>query len=81
MSQAMMEALIDIIDWYASALGTFIQMHNAEKASHVLPNFSMDKLVMQEVSYHIMIGLSARLHAKKKETWPALPLWIGLYEI
>jgi len=66
MSQAMMEALIDIADWYASPLGTFILMYNAEKAPHVLPNFSMDKLVMQQVSYHILTGLSARLHMKKK---------------
>lgn len=76
-----MEALIDIAYWYASPLGTFIWMYNADKAPHVLPKFSMDKLVMQEVSYHISTGLSVRLHKKKKAPWPTLPLWIGLYDI
>ena len=69
MLQEIMEALIDIVDWYASPLGTFIR------------KFSMDKLVMQEVAYHISIRLSATLHRKKKAPWPALPLQIGLYEI
>ena len=76
-----MEALIDIEDWYASPLGTFIRMYIAEKLPHVLLKFSMDKLVMQEVSYHISIGFSARLHMKKKAPWPTLPFRIGLYEI
>ena len=66
MSQAAMEALIEIAGWYASPLGTFIWMYITEKPPHVLLKFSMDKLVMQEVSYHISIGLSARLHRKKK---------------
>lgn len=56
-------------------------MYNAKKAPHVLTKLSMDKLAMQEVPYHILTGLSARLHGKKKAHWPALPLWIGLYEI
>lgn len=76
-----MEALIDIAHWYASPLGTFIWMYNVKKALHILTKFSMDKLVMQEVSYHISIGLLDRLHRKKKAPWPALPLRIELYEI
>jgi len=39
MSQAAMEALIDIAYWYASPLGTFIRMYNVEKALHVSPVF------------------------------------------
>lgn len=81
MSQETMEALIDIANWYASSLGTFIRMYNMEKALHVLPKLYMDKLVMQEVSYHISTGLSARLQRKKKAPWPTLPLWTRLYEI
>jgi len=61
-----MEELLNIADWYASPEGTFIRMHTTEKALHVLSRFSMDKLVMQEVVYHIMTGLSARLHRKRK---------------
>lgn len=33
------------------------------------------------MSYHILTGLSARLHRKKKEPWPSLPLRIKLYDI
>ena len=66
MSKAKMEALIDIANWYASPLGTFIWMYSAMKPPHVLPKFSMDKLIMQEVSYHISTGLATRLHRKKK---------------
>jgi len=36
---------------------------------------------MQEVAYHISTGFLVRLHRKKKAPWPALPLWIWLYEI
>ena len=81
MSKARMEALIDIDDWYASLSNTFIRMYNVEKPLHVLRNFSLDKLIMQEVSYHIAKGLSTRLHWKKKAPWPNLPLQIELYEI
>ena len=41
-----MEALIGIVDWYASPSDTFIRMLSMEKTPHVLPNFSMDIIVM-----------------------------------
>lgn len=72
MSKAAMEALIFIEDWYASPSDTFIRMYNAEKPLHLLPKFDMDKLVMQEVSYHISPWLLAKLHWFKKAHWPAL---------
>lgn len=43
--------------------------------------FTIDKLVMQEVAYHISSGLSIGLHMKKKEPWPIIHLRIGLYAI
>ncbi len=81
MSKATMEALVNIAYWYSSPFVTFIRMYNTEKSLHVLLKFALDKLIMQEVSYHILAGLSARLHWKKKAPWPAFPLRIGLYEI
>lgn len=81
MLKATMEALIDIDDSYSSPSDTFKRMYNAEKPLHVLPKFALDKLVMQEVSYHISTGLSTRLNWKKKAHWPTLPLQIGLYNI
>jgi len=56
-------------------------MFSAKKPPHVLPKFALDVLVMLEVAYHISVGLTARLHRKKKAPWPTLPLQIGLYEI
>ena len=81
MSKEVTEALIDITDWYSSLFGTFIRMFSAEKPPHVLPNFPLDILVMQEVAYHITTILTARLDQKKKAHWLTLPLQIGLYEI
>jgi len=76
-----MESRTYIVDWYDSPFGTFIWMYNAKKPPHVLSKFAMDKLITQEVSYHISVGLSARMHRNKKEHWPTLLLWISLYEI
>lgn len=73
MSQEAMEALLNIANWYASLDGTFIKMYNVEKAPHVFPRFSIDKMVMKEVAYHISIGLSDGLHKKKKAPWLMLP--------
>ena len=56
-------------------------MFGGEKPLHVLPRYATNKLVMQEVSYHLATRLSATLHRKKKSPWPTLPLKIGLYEI
>ena len=56
-------------------------MLGGEKPLHDLPRFSMDKLVMQEVAYHISTWLPKILHRRKKAPWPTLPLWIGLYGI
>lgn len=81
MLEAAMEALTNIVDWYASSSSTFIEMYNVKRPPHVLTKFSMDKLVMDEVSYHISGGLSTRLHHKKKAPSTTIPLRIGLYEI
>lgn len=81
MSKEEMEPPIWIVDWYASPSDTFIRMFSTKKPMHVLPNFALDTLFMQEVTYLILEGLKARLHQKNKAPWPALPLWIGLYEI
>jgi len=81
MSQTSIELLLNIANCYTSLEGTFIKMYNMEKDLHVLSRFSTDKLVMQEVSYHISIGLSAGLHKKKKAPWLTLPMQIGFYTI
>lgn len=81
MSEVTMEVLLNIADWYTSPDGTFIRMQNTEKDLHLFSKFSIDKLVMQEVSYHFLKRLSARLHRKKKAPWLMIPFRIGLYAI
>jgi len=73
-----MEAIIDMANWYASRGGTFITMFSGEKPLHVLPIYATDKLIMQEVSYNLAIGLLVGLHRKKKSPWP-LFLYITNY--
>lgn len=76
-----MEAIVDITDWYASLGGTFIRVFGREKPLHVLPRYATNKLIMQEMSYHLATGLSPALHKKKKAPRPTIPLQIGLNEI
>lgn len=56
-------------------------MFGMEKPPHELPRFSIDKLIMKEVAYHISTVLSTRIHNRNKEPWPTLPLRTELYEI
>ncbi len=81
MSPKVMQELLNIAYWYASPGGTFIRIFGSEKPPHELPRFSTQKMVMQEVTYHISTGLSIGLHRRKKTPWPTLPLQIGLYKI
>jgi len=73
MSRGAVKVIIDIADWYASLDGTFIRVFGGEKPPHVLPRYATEKLIMQEVSYHLATRLSATLHSKKKAPWPTLP--------
>lgn len=81
MSQEVMEEILNIVYWYASPSGTFIKVFCGEKPPRVLPRYATEKLVMQEVAYHLSVGLSAGLHRKKKAPWPSFPLHIKSYEI
>lgn len=46
MSQEVMHALLNIVDWYASPSGTFIRMFGADNPPDELLRFATDKLVM-----------------------------------
>lgn len=64
-----MEVIVDIADWYASPDGTFIRVFGREKHMHFLQRYATDKLIMEEVSYHLATGLLATLHRRKKAPW------------
>jgi hypothetical protein len=60
--------------------GTYIRVYRATKYPHLLPWFVPNKLVLQEVAYQIVIhGVGGMLYRGKKEIWPPLPLYVGLY--
>ena len=81
MSQRAMDAIIEIADWYSSPGGTFLRVFSEEKPPYVLPRCATNKLVIQEVSYHLTKGLSVALHKKNKGPWPTLPMKKELYDI
>jgi len=81
MSREVMEVIVDIAYWFVSPSGTFIRFFGREKPLHILPWYAIDKLIMQEVSYHLATGFLVALHKKKKAPWPTLHLKIRLYEI
>lgn len=81
MSREVMDVIVNIVDWYASPGGTFIRVFGREKPLPILPRYSIDKQVMQEVPYHLATGLSARLHRKKRSSWHPLPFLVRLYKI
>jgi len=41
--------------WYALEKGTYIKIYGATKAPHLFPKFILDKLVLKEVSYHMLV--------------------------
>lgn len=57
MSEEVMKVLLGIENWYASPDDMFIQVFSADKPPHVLPKFSLDVLIIQEVTYYISVWL------------------------
>jgi len=78
MSHGAMEAVLEIIHWFASQDGNFLSLFCGQKSSHILPSYSIDKLVTQEFVYHLFTGLLTAFHRKKKSPWPTLPMQIRL---
>lgn len=66
MTQEVMEAITEIANQYASLGEKFIRLFDGEKRLHVLPRYANEKLVMQEVLYHLTTRLSEVLHKKNK---------------
>jgi hypothetical protein len=54
-------------DWYLLEYGTYIRIYGATKAPHLLPKFFLDKLVLQDIAYQMVIhGVGATLYRDKK---------------
>lgn len=76
-----MEEVSEIPNWFSSPNITFLGVFSIQKLLYLFPRYATDKIVMQEVSYHLSTRLSAALHRKKKAPWPTFLMQIGLYDI
>lgn len=52
-----MKEMLELANWFALLDGTFLRVFSCRKSPHLLLSYAIDKLVMQEVSYHISIRL------------------------
>ena len=69
-------------DWYKTPDGVYIRISGSTKASHWLPHFAPDTLLLQEISYQTYVnGVVASPHRNKKDLWPPSPLSIKFFKI
>jgi len=68
MSNEAMKIVEEVADFFVSHDGTYLRVFGCEKSTHLLPRHAPDKVVMQEVTYHLVIGPSLMLQIKKKAT-------------
>lgn len=66
MSCEAMETMAELVDWFASLDHIYLIVFGRQKSRHMLLRYAANKVVMQEVAYHLSIGLSRVLHRKKK---------------
>ena len=71
-------ARISIIgDWYVGEYFSYIRMWDSNTV-HLLPRIVPDKMVLQEISYQIVIdGVFPKLASSKRKCWPKFPLNLG----
>ena len=69
-----MEAISELANWFPLPDGTYLRVFGGNKPPHQLPRYANDKMIMEDVDYHISVGFSGVLQRKKKAPWPTLPL-------
>jgi hypothetical protein len=74
-------ALIKTIgDWFLLDHSTYIRIYGSMKYPHLLLWFMLDRLVLQEVSYQIVIhGVGGDIYQSNKAISPPFPLYISNY--
>ena len=69
-------------DWYMTPEGVYIRIYGSTKPPHSLPNFVLDTLLLQEISYQTYVNcVAASLHRNKKGLWPSFPLSTNVCKI
>ena len=66
MSHKAMSVVSEVVDWFTSRDGTHLKVFGFQKQSHLLLRYAINKIVIQQVAYHLVIGLSVMLQRKKK---------------
>jgi hypothetical protein len=80
MTDKVLEIIQNIGDCYLMENETYIRIYGATKAPHLLLRFVPNKLVVQEITYQIVIyGVGAALYRENKAMWHLLLLWVGSY--
>ena len=75
------ESIVYVTNVFASPQETFIKVFGAYKIPHLMPLFVKNKVVMQEVGYHICTGLFGSLQKSKKSPWHIFPMKIISYNL
>ena len=68
-------------DWYVGESFTYIMVFG-NNASHMLPKFVLDKLVLEEISFQTVTeGIYKKCVAPKRKVWPKFPITLGSLSI
>jgi hypothetical protein len=75
-----MDVLSEIGEWYVDEKIACIMINGETNPAHVLPKFVLDRLVIREITYQMILhGFNALLSKDHKECCPTYPLYIGMY--
>ena len=67
--------------WYVSESFTYIKLFGSNVA-HMLPKMVPDRLVLEEISFQMVIeGIYKKCAAPKRRFWPKFPLTLGSLSI
>ena len=64
-------------DWYVGEYFSYIHIWGGNTV-HLLPRIVMDRMVLQETAYHMVVdGAFPKLATWKRKCWPKFPLRLG----
>ena len=58
-----------------------VRMYGGSRAPSLLPKYAIDYVLHKEAVRHVYIdGVGSFLFEHKKEAYPAIPFWLGIYK-
>ena len=67
--------------YYLTQEGMYIRMYGGSRAPSLLPKYATDYVLHKEAVRKVYIdGVGSFLFEHKKATYPAIPLWMGIYK-